>query len=207
MSKRPSILIVDDEESIRVSLKILFEKENYNVEIAKNASMAIKKLKTTIFNIILTDIMMQGKTGIDLLKILKKDYPNIAVLLMTGYASIDTAMESVSLGAMDYLVKPIRKETLLFSIKRCLELKKKKKIENLANNNPHDYLINISETQKLTPKEIKVYKHLIGGMQNKVIAEELNITLPTVKFHLKNIYRKFGIKGRSGLLNFISKIS
>ena len=48
MGKRPSILIVDDEESIRVSLKILFEKEGYNVAIAKNASMAIKKLKTAI---------------------------------------------------------------------------------------------------------------------------------------------------------------
>ena len=130
---------------------------------------------------------MQGKTGIELLKIVKKDYPNTAVLLMTGYASIDTAMESIPLGAMDYLVKPISKETLLFNIGRCLELKRKQKNLDPINNTPHDYLMNIPETSKLTPKEIRIYKHLIDGMPNKFIAKELSVTLSTVKFHLKNI--------------------
>ena len=116
MTKKASILVVDDEESIRISLKSLFEKESYRVGIAKNASIALKKLKTTHYNLILTDIMMEGKTGIELLKNVKINYPNTAVLLMTGYASMDTAMESVHLGAMDYLVKPVSKETLFFSV-------------------------------------------------------------------------------------------
>ena len=148
---------------------------------------------------------MQDKTGIELLKIVRKDYPNTAVLLMTGYASMDTAMESVHLGAMDYLVKPISKEILLFNVNRCLEVNRINKNLDQINNTSHNCLTTIPEAHKLTKKEIGVYKHLISGMPNKVIAKELSVTVATVKFHLKNIYKKFGIRGRAGILKIISK--
>ena len=204
MDQKASILIVDDEESIRISLKSLFEKENYKAETADSASIALEKLDKSNYDLILTDIMMEEETGIDLLKAINKNYSNTAVLLMTGYASMDTAIEAVRLGALDYLIKPISKETLLFNIGRCLEINRIKKNQN-STNAPENFLTILPQTKNLTQKEIIVYKHLIAGMPNKSIAEELNVTLPTVKFHLKNIYKKFGIKGRAGILKIISE--
>ena len=202
MEQRSSILIVDDEESIRVSLKSVFEKENYKAETANSSSMALEKLDKSNYDLILTDIMMDEQTGIDLLKIVKNNYSSTAVLLITGYASMDTAIEAVRLGALDYLIKPISKETLLFNISRCLEINKAK---SQINRTSKKYLTTLPQENKLTKKEIAVYKHLISGMPNKAIAEDLNVTLPTVKFHLKNIYKKFGIKGRAGILKIISQ--
>lgn len=202
MGKKASILVVDDEESIRVSLKSLFEKENYQAETANSASIALEKLDNSNYDLILTDIMMDEKTGIELLKSVKENYSNTAVLLMTGYASLETAIEAVRLGALDYLVKPISKETLLFNISRCLEINKN---QGLTNVTTEKNLSVLPQANNLTEKEKVVYKHLIAGMPNKSIGEELNITLPTVKFHLKNIYKKFGIKGRAGILKIISQ--
>ena len=204
MDQKASILIVDDEESIRISLKSLFEKENYKAETADSASIALEKLDKSNYDLILTDIMMEEETGIDLLKAINKNYSNTAVLLMTGYASMDTAIEAVRLGALDYLIKPISKETLLFNIGRCLEINRIKKNQN-STNAPENFLTILPQTKNLTQKEIIVYRHLIAGMPNKSIAEELNVTLPTVKFHLKNIYKKFGINGRAGILKIISQ--
>ena len=202
MDKKASILVVDDEESIRVSLKSLFEKENYQAETANSASIALEKLDNSNYDLILTDIMMDEKTGIELLKSIKENYSNTAVLLMTGYASLETAIEAVRMGALDYLVKPISKETLLFNISRCLEINKN---QGLTNVTTEKNLSVLPQANNLTEKEKVVYKHLIAGMPNKSIGEELNITLPTVKFHLKNIYKKFGIKGRAGILKIISQ--
>ena len=205
MKKKASILVVDDEESIRVSLKSLLEKENYKSETANSASMALEKLNKSSYDLILTDIMMDEKTGMELLKTVKNDYSSTAVLLMTGYASLETAIEAVRLGALDYLVKPIPKETLLFNISRCLEINRINKTQSQTNGHTENFLKVLPESNNLTQKELIVYKHLIAGMPNKSIAEKLNVTLPTVKFHLKNIYKKFGIKGRAGILKIISQ--
>ena len=205
MKKKGSILIVDDEESIRISLSSLFGKEGYKAGTANNASIALKKLANTHYDLILTDIMMEGKTGIELLKTVKENFSNTAVLLMTGYASLATAIEAVRLGALDYLIKPISKETLLFNISRCLELKKPNKAIDRKFKTPHGNSATIPQANNLTQKEMLVYNYLIIGMPNKDIAEKLSVTLHTVKFHLKNIYKKFGIKGRAGILKFISE--
>tara|TARA_Y100001936_G_scaffold220503_1_gene234681 strand:- start:716 stop:1342 length:627 start_codon:yes stop_codon:yes gene_type:complete len=205
MKEKASILVVDDEESIRVSLNSLLEKENYKSETANSASMALEKLDKSSYDLILTDIMMDEKTGMELLKTVKNDYSSTAVLLMTGYASLETAIEAVRLGALDYLVKPIPKETLLFNISRCLEINRKNKTQSQTNGHTENFLKVLPESNNLTQKELIVYKHLIAGMPNKSIAEKLNVTLPTVKFHLKNIYKKFGINGRAGILKIISQ--
>ena len=205
MKEKASILVVDDEESIRVSLKSLLEKENYKSETANSVSMALEKLDKSRYDLILTDIMMDEKTGMELLITVKNDYSRTAVLLMTGYASLETAIEAVRLGALDYLVKPIPKETLLFNISRSLEINRIKKTQSQTNRHTENFLKALPESNNLTQKELIVYKHLIAGMPNKSIAEKLNVTLPTVKFHLKNIYKKFGIKGRAGILKIISQ--
>ena len=197
-----SILIVDDEESIRVSLEGIFKKKYY-AKTADSGSMALEMLQNDCYDLILTDIMMSGMTGIELLKKVKESFPEIPVLLMTGYSSLSTAIEAMRLGASDYLIKPYSKKVIFSSITRCLENntngRKKNSTQHLQTK------MNTFRGKKpLTKRELEIYNHLTSGMSDKSMAEELFVTLPTVKFHLQNIYRKLGINGRKGILKIIS---
>jgi DNA-binding NarL/FixJ family response regulator len=196
--KKPSILIIDDEESIRVSLEGIL-KNKYYAKTAENGLMALEMLQNDGYDLILTDIMMDGMTGIKLLKKIKENFPEIPVLLMTGYSSLDTAVEAVRLGASDYLIKPCSKKAIFMSIARCLEdntKARKKKLQPKINTLPGE--------KPLTKRELEIFNYLISGMSDKCMAKELAVTLPTIKFHLQNIYKKSGINGRKGVLKIIS---
>ena len=197
-----SILIVDDEKSIRVSLEGILKKKYY-AKTADSGSMALEMLQNDCYDLILTDIMMSGMTGIELLKKVKESFPEIPVLLMTGYSSLSTSIEAMRLGASDYLIKPYSKKVIFSSITRCLENntngRKKNSTQHLQTK------MNTFRGKKpLTKRELEIYNHLTSGMSDKSMAEELFVTLPTVKFHLQNIYRKLGINGRKGILKIIS---
>jgi len=117
------ILVVDDESSIRISLKHLLGNAGYEVETAEDAETAIDMLGTENFDIVLSDIIMPRITGLKLLQRIKDTSPNVLVLLMTGEPSLETASEAVRAGAADYLSKPIRKEELLKSVSNVIRLK------------------------------------------------------------------------------------
>jgi DNA-binding NarL/FixJ family response regulator len=197
--KKKSVLIADDEESIVVSLKRMLEKENFQVETAENGSIALKKLANCHYDIILTDIMMDDISGLKLLKNIKKRYPDVIVVLMTGYASIDTAIDAFRSGASDYILKPCSKTKILSSIKNAIN-------NNSRSKNKEDVInsLKVLRGQKpLTNKELIVSKYLIDGLKSNEMATKLDVTLPTIKFHLKNIYLKLGIKGRREIVKAI----
>jgi len=200
--KKLSILIVDDEESIRVSLEGIL-KNRYFAKTAENGSMALEMLQNYHYDLILTDIMMNDMTGIGLLKKIKEKFPEIPVVLMTGYSSIDTAVEAIRLGASDYLIKPCSKKAVFFSIARCIE--NNTTVRNEGFTEHFQTKINTLPGKKpLTKRELEIFSHLISGMSDKRMSEELAVTLPTIKFHLQNIYKKSGINGRKGVLKIIS---
>ena len=122
---------------------------------------------------------------------------------MTGYAHLDTAIEAVRLGAADYIVKPCSKKTMIESIARSLKNIKTKRTERLKSKPKKDVIL-LQDEKYLTKRELQVYEHMISGMSDKDISKELAVTVPTVKFHLRNIYRKKGVTGRRGILKIIS---
>jgi DNA-binding NarL/FixJ family response regulator len=199
---KSSILIVDDEESIRISLKGFLSKKYYT-QTAASASIALEILHNDHYDLILTDIMMDNMNGIELLKNIKKSFPAIQVLLMTGYSSLDTAIEAIRQGASDYLVKPCSKNEILLSIARCLENNSTERHERLTEHFQSN--INILPGKRpLTKRELEIFNHLISGMSDKSMAEELAVTIATIKFHLQNIYKKSGVNGRKGVLKIIA---
>jgi DNA-binding NarL/FixJ family response regulator len=203
LSKNKTILIVDDEESIRVSLENILCKK-YFTGTAKSGSIALEMLQNANYDLILTDIKMPDMSGIELLKRTKKIFPEILVLLMTGFSSLETAIEAMRLGGSDYLIKPCSKKTVFESISRCFE-----KSENIVNNEHltqyfQNRIITLTRQKPLTKRELEIFNYLILGMSDKRIAEKLVVTLPTVKFHLQNIYKKSGVNGRKGILKIIS---
>lgn len=106
-----SILVCDDEEGIRESLKLILEKD-YDVIFAESGDEAIQKMKASPVDIVILDIKMPKKDGLETLKELKNINPSSKVIIATGYKSADIAQEAMKLGASDYIVKPFNRDNI-----------------------------------------------------------------------------------------------
>ncbi len=104
MKKR--ILIVDDEKNIRIALKQCFKGENYKVEMANDGEEAIEKLRSDKYDLILMDYQMPNKNGLEVLEDIRKNNIETRVIIMTAYGTVDIAVDSMKLGAVDFLSKP-----------------------------------------------------------------------------------------------------
>lgn len=125
------ILVVDDERDICRALEFLLSREGYIVETAFSGENALEKLKKTDYDLLLTDLKMEGMDGIELLEKARSLSPSIIVIIMTAYASVESAVEAMKKGAFDYIVKPFVNEDVKLTIKRLLE-HRSLQIENQA---------------------------------------------------------------------------
>ncbi len=116
-----SILIVDDEEGMRKSLAILFRKEGHRVRPAANGAEAMHEFGKERFDLVITDLRMDGMNGIDLLKRMQDDQVQIPVIIMTAYGTIDSAVEAMRLGATDYIAKPFEYDEIVHRANRAIE--------------------------------------------------------------------------------------
>lgn len=107
------ILIVDDEETVCQSVKKILTKKGYHVDKALSADEAVNKINQQKFDLVITDLMMPKTSGIDLIKIIKENYPELKVIMITGYASIESAVKATKLGVSGYIPKPFTPEELL----------------------------------------------------------------------------------------------
>ncbi len=115
------VLVVDDEGAIRYSVSKTLQRIGYQVDEASSGEEALDMITKREYEVILTDIRMPGLTGVDLLKRIKDIAPDGIVILMTGYASLGTAVESLRLGAHDYLIKPSSSQDIRQSVARGVE--------------------------------------------------------------------------------------
>jgi DNA-binding NtrC family response regulator len=117
------ILVVDDEPSMRTTLSILLKREGYRVSQAGSGAEVLPMLAPGEFDMVLTDLKMEGIDGIELLRHIKAVDPQAEVLIFTAYGTIATAVEAMRLGAYDYIGKPFDEEELLLKVARALERK------------------------------------------------------------------------------------
>lgn len=122
MSYKMDILLVDDEKEYTTILKKIIEKKGYNVETASSGKEAIEKIKKFRFNLVLSDLIMDGMDGIELLTRIKEISSNIEVILVTGYGSIQNAVEAMKKGAFSYFIKGDSPEVLIDEIKKVEEM-------------------------------------------------------------------------------------
>ena len=112
MEKTAKILVIDDERRICHNVKKILSKNNYEVTHAESAQDALDKMATESFSLMISDIVMPGMNGLELLKLVKNQWPLTKALMMTAYASTDTAVKAIRLGAMDYIPKPFTPDEL-----------------------------------------------------------------------------------------------
>ena len=130
MNPKASILIVDDESVVRDSLAKWFEEEGYSVDTATSAREALLKLPRQRWDLALVDIKMPGMDGLELHRKIREVDPNIIVIIMTGYASVETAVQALKDGAYDYIMKPFDPDDLTHAVAKALDHRRARE-ENL----------------------------------------------------------------------------
>jgi ATP-dependent Lon protease len=123
MNKKPRILVVDDEETVRKNLEHVLERENYTVVTAASGMEAIKRLDVSDFDVVLTDLKMEKVNGIEVLTKTKLKYPNTQVIMITAYASVNSAIEAIKRDAFHYIEKPFRLDEVRSVVKQAIEKK------------------------------------------------------------------------------------
>ncbi|MEK7789377.1 MAG: sigma-54 dependent transcriptional regulator [Planctomycetota bacterium] len=121
---KPKILIVDDEPDICRALEFLLKREEYNVSSIHSGEDAIDKLNKESFDIVLTDLKMGKVDGMTVLEKAKEISPDTTVIMMTAFASVESAVEAMKRGAADYIVKPFLNEEIKLTIRKAIEQKK-----------------------------------------------------------------------------------
>ena len=124
MEPKVNILIVDDEEIVRESLANWLEEDGYEVEAVENGARALERLPAKDWNLAMVDLKMPGMDGIQLMDEIRKVRPDTIVIIMTAYATVDTAVQAMKKGAYDYIVKPFNPEDLSITIRKIIEHQK-----------------------------------------------------------------------------------
>jgi DNA-binding NtrC family response regulator len=115
------ILVVDDEESMREFLTIVLGKEGYTVRTVENGKKALEMLEQESFSLLITDLRMPEMTGLELVEVARRRYPQLMVIVITAFASLESAVEALRLGAADYIMKPFQVDEIRLIIAKVLE--------------------------------------------------------------------------------------
>jgi DNA-binding NtrC family response regulator len=180
------ILVVDDNRELREILEEYLRGEGDNVEGADNGKEALEKYRDNYYDLIITDLNMPELAGMELIKTVQKENEITEFVIITGYASMDSAVEAIKIGAFDYIVKPFRMEELMIVVKNVREKVRLKKLnaqlydtlksfydeieryrqksgDDTVNKEPEEAVLGpISDTEKIV-KEIKNFEKLRKG--------------------------------------------
>jgi DNA-binding NtrC family response regulator len=116
-----SILVVDDDPSLRRVLQVQLEQEGYKVAAAASGQQTLSILQVRSFDLVITDLKMPGMSGLELLKHARSQYPQTPIIVLTAFGTVDTAVEAMKAGAYDYLTKPVHPDEMSLVVRRALE--------------------------------------------------------------------------------------
>ena len=157
--KKLNVMVVDDSEVIRTLLKEQLEAHQYAVTALESGDAAVAALARERFDVVITDLQMPGTVdGLRLLEIIKEDYADTEVMLMTGYASVETAVEALRKGAIDYFAKPFKLEAFLIWLER---IARKREI-----------LSTLHHTETNKEKGFSDLKEIVNSLHSKCVRAE-----------------------------------
>ncbi len=181
------IMLVDDEPSILSVLSVLLKAEGYEVVSVDNGEKAVELIKSTPFDLMISDIRMRPIDGMALLKLAREQQPSMSVLMITGYGSVETAVEALKVGAFDYITKPFRVDELLITVQRALEYNKtlaenvnlkaeligRYRFENIIAESPA--MRNVCEMiERVAPTDATILIHGESGTGKELVAKAIH---------------------------------
>jgi len=120
MSEKARILVVDDDEGLRKSLGLIIKRKSYRVETAGTGQEALEKAWGKEINLALVDLKLPDMEGVNLIAPLKEKHPELAVIMITGFASVETAIQALNKGASAYITKPLNIDELCAKVEEAL---------------------------------------------------------------------------------------
>jgi len=199
-TSKAQVLIVEDDGIIAEDINSLLQEKGYSIAgVAHNGVDALDMLENRNPNFAILDINLGGgMSGLDVAKVIHTKH-EIPFIFLTSFDDENTLDQAQSFGPYGYIVKPYQERTLLTTIKTALSNFNKSK----ENKGLDLSKLNEISKQKITNQEFKIIEHLLKGLSYQQIADVLYISINTVKFHVKNIYLKLEIKGRSELFGCV----
>ena len=197
-----SILLIDDETVLLEAVSDDLKESGYEVTTAVSGEEGLRTFKVRQHDLVIIDLKMGGMDGLEVSRQIKLMNPETPIMILTGYGSMETAIEAIRLDLDDYVVKPINRDDLFEKIHRCL----KKKGNSHPPKPKPTFEQNIKlEEAGLTRREKEVVQLAAQGYNDDEIATMLSISAFTVKFHLKRIFKKLGIHKRVELIISLGK--
>jgi DNA-binding NarL/FixJ family response regulator len=189
------VLVADDHGLIREAIRLALEPER-DIEIAGEAARGdevLPRVGEARPDVLLLDIKMPGMDGLEVLTRVRAQYPKLKVAMLSAMDEPQVAAQALKRGAVAYLGKRIDPSTLGPTIRKIMDGTLSMETFGLADNR----LSGSPSAARLTPRETEVLRRVATGRSNRAIAAELWLSEQTVKYHLTNLYRKIGVRGRT----------
>ena len=183
-----TVHIVDDDDRIRKSLRLLIESVGLPVKAYGSAEAFLDTYEASAFGCLLLDVRMPGMSGIELQETLAARGISLPVLMITGYADVPTAVRALKNGALDFIEKPFNRQELLEKVHLAIARDREAKKTNAVRGSI------LSRMATLTLREVEVMQRVVAGQSNKVIAIELDICTKTVEGHRARVMEKMDVR-------------
>jgi RNA polymerase sigma factor (sigma-70 family) len=200
MTQAPMVFVVDDDPSVRSSLKFLMSSVGLQVESFDSADALLKRKMPDAPSCLVLDVRLRGLSGLEFQRELIARNCQMPIIFITGHGDIPMSVRAMKAGAVEFLTKPFRDEDLLDAVRIALEKdrerrEREKEVSDLK-----------ERFNSLTPREQKVISMVVSGMLNKQIADQLGTAENTVKVHRSRAMEKMRAQSVAELVKMIEKV-
>jgi len=197
---KPTVFIVDDDEPVRDSLRMLMRSVGLNAETFSGAAEFLQAYDGDRPGCLVLDIRMPGMSGMELQEKLNDLHAIIPVIFITGHGDVPMAVKAIQHGAADFIQKPFRDQDLLDRINKAIEQDTSNRAQLLETRDIEERLAN------LTPREKEVLDLIVDGRPNKVIAADLDVSQRTVEIHRARVMDKMRASSLAHLVRMVMRL-
>lgn len=191
------VYVVDDDPDVRESIMFMLENEGLSVAGFEDPRALLDHVNEKSAGCLVLDVRLPHMDGLQLLEALRARSVNMPVVFISGHGDIPMAVRAVQAGALDFLEKPFRDEQLLEKVRNGLELERSEH-EHAAERAAIE-----KRLEKLTPREREVMEGMLKGKLNKLIADDMNVSVRTVEVHRAHVLEKLGARNSSDMVRMV----